>query len=182
MSQFKSKVGPWSFLWKEFPCAKEGSTQVQINGGSSVEVHWKVDAQGIWIRTHEGLFGFDLIQGEDDSGQKSYLISERHENQQWTNVAVLVGDASTEYTGRSTQQKAIRLKAQMPGKIIRILVQSGQILVKDQPVMVMEAMKMENEIKAPQAGRVSQLQLKEGQAIESGAELLRIEPVEGNAS
>ena len=182
MSQFKSKVGPWSLVWKEYPQGREGSTQVKINGADWVEVHWRVDAQGISLRTDQGVFGFDLIQGENDSGQKSYHVSERYESRQWKDVCVHLGDHSAAQLKGGTQQKVIRLKAQMPGKIIRILVQPGQALVKDQPVMVMEAMKMENEIKAPQAGRVAQLQLKEGQAVESGAELLRIEPIEGQLS
>jgi biotin carboxyl carrier protein len=182
MSHFKLKVGQWSLLWKELPKGKEGSAWVQVNGGESLEVHWKVDSQGLWLRTKEGLFGYDLVKTEDDSGQKNYLISQRHEKQYWQNVSVDLGDSSSKAQSRGPQQKVIRLKSQMPGKIIRVLVQPGQVLVKDQPVMVMEAMKMENEIKAPQAGRVSQVNLKEGQAVESGAELLRIEPLDRDLS
>ena len=182
MSHFKLKVGPWSLIWKELPKGREGSAWVQIQGGQEIQVHWQMDAQGIWMRTQEGLFGFDIVKMEDDLGQKSYSVSQRHANRRWRNISVDLGDAQSKAQSRGAQQKVIRLKSQMPGKIIRILVQPGQILVKDQPVIVMEAMKMENEIKAPQSGRVSQMNLKEGQAVESGAELLRIEPLERDLS
>jgi biotin carboxyl carrier protein len=63
----------------------------------------------------------------------------------------------------------------MPGKIVRILVKLGDVVAKDQPILVMEAMKMENQIKATQAGKVSKISVTEGQALETGAELLVIE-------
>ena len=60
----------------------------------------------------------------------------------------------------------------MPGKIIRVLVQEGAEVQKDQPLLVMEAMKMENEIRSPQNGVVGQLKVSEGSTVESGADLI----------
>ena len=56
----------------------------------------------------------------------------------------------------------------MPGKILRIHVASGAPVERGQPLMVMEAMKMENEIKATQAGVMGQIKVTEGQAVETG--------------
>jgi len=63
----------------------------------------------------------------------------------------------------------------MPGKVVRVLVGEGDPVEAGQGVAVVEAMKMENEITAPKAGRVRSVAVRPGQAVEGGAELLRIE-------
>ena len=63
----------------------------------------------------------------------------------------------------------------IPGKIVRVLVGEGDTVEAGQGVVVVEAMKMENEIMAPKAGSVSSIAVEPGQTVESGAELLRIE-------
>ncbi len=68
-----------------------------------------------------------------------------------------------------------RITAPMPGKIVRILAGPGQEVVLGQGLVVMEAMKMENELRAPRAGRVTELGVCEGQAVETGALLVVIE-------
>ena len=68
-----------------------------------------------------------------------------------------------------------RVRAPMPGKIVRVLVAAGQDVGAGQGLVVMEAMKMENEIRAPRAGRVKEAPVKEGQAVETGALLVLLE-------
>ncbi len=65
--------------------------------------------------------------------------------------------------------------APMPGKIVRVLVGPGQEVAQDQGLVVIEAMKMQNELRAPRAGRITQVHVKEGIGIEAGARLLRLE-------
>ena len=60
----------------------------------------------------------------------------------------------------------------MPGKILRVHIKKGDLVKKGQSLMVMEAMKMENEIKATQDGVVKEIKVNEGQAIETGADLI----------
>lgn len=67
---------------------------------------------------------------------------------------------------------ASSLKTQMPGRIVRLLVAEGEAVKKGQPVLVIEAMKMENELKAPQDGVVSRIHVKEGDVVEARAQLL----------
>ena len=69
-------------------------------------------------------------------------------------------------------KKGARVKAQMPGKIVRVLTVAGAEVKKGQALMVMEAMKMENEIKSPEDGVIKEIKVGEGQAVETGAELL----------
>jgi biotin carboxyl carrier protein len=68
-----------------------------------------------------------------------------------------------------------RVLAPMPGKLVRVLVTAGQEVGAGQGLVVMEAMKMENEIRAPRAGTVKDAPVREGQAVETGALLVLLE-------
>jgi biotin carboxyl carrier protein len=63
----------------------------------------------------------------------------------------------------------------MPGKVVRLLVSPGQEVQAGQGLIVIEAMKMENEIAAPRAGRVAEVAVGPGQTVESGAKLVVLE-------
>ncbi len=62
-----------------------------------------------------------------------------------------------------------RLTAPMPGRIVRVLSEAGASVVAGQGLVVIEAMKMENELRAPRGGRLLELLVREGQAVEAGA-------------
>lgn len=63
------------------------------------------------------------------------------------------------------------LKSVMPGVVVRLLVREGERVAKDQPLLILEAMKMQNEIAAPAPGRVVTLHVREGQPVATGAKL-----------
>ena len=65
--------------------------------------------------------------------------------------------------------------APMPGLIVRVTVAAGDIVQAGQGVVVMEAMKMENELRAPSAGRVRSVTVTSGMAVEKGAILVELE-------
>lgn len=67
------------------------------------------------------------------------------------------------------------LTAPMPGKVVKVLVAEGDEVEEGQGVVVIEAMKMENELRATKAGVVVGVSVSEGQTVEGGAELARIE-------
>jgi len=69
----------------------------------------------------------------------------------------------------------LRVTAPMPGKLVRVLVEAGQEVAAGQGLLVVEAMKMENELRAARAGRVVELLAREGQAVEAGALLVVVE-------
>jgi biotin carboxyl carrier protein len=64
-----------------------------------------------------------------------------------------------------------RIVAPMPGKIARILVSPGDVVRPRQPVVVVEAMKMENELRALRQGRVAEVLVADGQRVEAGTVL-----------
>ena len=74
-------------------------------------------------------------------------------------------------SGSGTQ----RILASMPGKVVRLLAAPGDQVAARQPVVVVEAMKMENEMRATAAGRIVDIPVREGQSVEAGALLAVIE-------
>ena len=62
-----------------------------------------------------------------------------------------------------------RLVAPMPGRIVRVLVKTGEAVAARQPLVVIEAMKMENELRAASDGRVAEIHVVDGQSVDAGA-------------
>lgn len=78
-------------------------------------------------------------------------------------------------TGRLTTAGPQVVLAPMPGKVVRVLVKAGDDVKEGQGLVVVEAMKMENELKAVKAGRVKEVSVVEGIAVEGGARLCVVE-------
>ncbi|MFM9005158.1 MAG: acetyl-CoA carboxylase biotin carboxyl carrier protein subunit [Flavobacteriales bacterium] len=70
------------------------------------------------------------------------------------------------------QKKVSNIKAPMPGLVLNILVGAGDQVEKDTPLLILEAMKMENVIKSPAAGIVKNVLAVKGVAVEKGAVLI----------
>lgn len=66
------------------------------------------------------------------------------------------------------------MTAPMPGTILKILVNVGDAVTENQPLMILEAMKMENEIVAGSAGTVSAIHVTQGQVVNAGDGLITI--------
>lgn len=83
-------------------------------------------------------------------------------------------DALLKKMGFSSQseKKVKELKAPMPGMVLKVLVKEGDEISKDQPLLILEAMKMENVIKAVGPAKVGEIKIIEGQAVEKGAILI----------
>jgi biotin carboxyl carrier protein len=74
--------------------------------------------------------------------------------------------------GTHGEQKVV---APMPGRVVRVLVNAGDAVVLRQPVIVVEAMKMENELRSPKAGRVKDVAVTAGTSVEAGRVLVVID-------
>lgn len=68
-----------------------------------------------------------------------------------------------------------RITSPMPGKVVRVLVKAGDAVADRQALCVVEAMKMENELRAGRDGRVKDVLVSEGQSVEAGAPMIVIE-------
>jgi biotin carboxyl carrier protein len=89
----------------------------------------------------------------------------------------LVDERRRQVTLGEPQEEAGRheIRALMPGKIVDILVQVGDVVARDQGLLIIEAMKMENEVKSPAAGEVKEVLVRPGQAVEANQALLVVE-------
>lgn len=67
------------------------------------------------------------------------------------------------------------LITQMPGKVVKLLKKEGDAVATGETVLILEAMKMENEIKAGATGTIKSVNVKEGQALDSGFLMVEIE-------
>lgn len=174
MSSLKGVVGTKKIVWKKVPAGASGTGEVLVDG-KSLQVSWKRDRDGLWIEFPHGIFGYDVLGNLDDETGMTYRLNERGTDRLLTALKYK-GDGETEAGAASSgKKKAVRVRAQMPGKIVRVLVKAGERVSKDQPLLVMEAMKMENEIRAPSDGVVLKLDVTSGQNVETGALLVVIE-------
>jgi acetyl/propionyl-CoA carboxylase alpha subunit len=114
----------------------------------------------------QGARGFDVLVG----GQLLHLqaYDERSKLLAASAKAVIAGPQ--------------RVEAEMPGKVVKIVAPAGATVQEGQGVLILEAMKMENEIKSPIDGVVTEVSVSEGQTVESGAQLFIVEPPESPES
>ncbi len=158
--------------------AKAGNRQVEVtverwNGGYRVEVDGVT--HDVDVRKLEADFYSILADG------KSYEVSVEptRDGYQVRHGAAEQLVTLTDPGRRARETLAPEdgphpIVALMPGKVVRILVHEEQAVSAGQGLVVVEAMKMENEIVAPRDGRVESIAVEPGQTVESGAELLVI--------
>ena len=156
-----------------------------INGGEKqVEIlaqgtAWHFSVDGVERRAHvtqvePGVYSI-LLEGRvyeasmDRTGQNLVvtLAGERFEVEvrdprSWSRKSV------------AGSQGAATLSAPMPGKVVRVLVCAGDTVEAGQGLLVVEAMKMQNEIKAPRSGQVISLAAREGTTVAAGEPLATI--------
>jgi biotin carboxyl carrier protein len=82
---------------------------------------------------------------------------------------------ATEFTRKSVPSGPLKVLAPMPGKIVKVAVVENSRVNQGDALLVMEAMKMQNELKAPRAGLVKKIQVKEGEPVSPSQILLILE-------
>jgi biotin carboxyl carrier protein len=97
------------------------------------------------------------------SGHRSYVRVESDRQR--------AAAAAAKHTGGSDDAL---VRSPMPGRIVRVLVSSGDEVQIGQPLVVIEAMKMENELKSKRAGKVVEVHVAQGATVEGNAKLLRL--------
>ena len=184
MRSIRGKVGQFELAWKSVPRGLSGIAQVEVSGSGkqgeapqTIEVRWRRTRQTLWLELPDTLVGFDFEAEKGDEGQTLYRVSERGTDREFAGLSFMSAGEQNATQGVAGKKTGIRVRAQMPGKIVRVLVKPGAEVEKDQPLIVMEAMKMENEIRAMAAGRVSQIKVTEGQAVETGTDLVSLDPL-----
>jgi biotin carboxyl carrier protein len=131
----------------------------------------------------------DVVSGED--GVLSLLLAgksyEVKQESAGTETRILVGQERFDVSVRDPRsfrsrrhagadaQGVKKITAPMPGKVVRLLASEGSTVEAGQSVIVIEAMKMQNELKAPKSGVIKKINVSEGAAVEAGQSLAEVE-------
>jgi pyruvate carboxylase subunit B len=84
------------------------------------------------------------------------------------------GDGQAATASERDEAGPVTVRAPIPGKIVKLAVRVGERVTSGQPMVVLEAMKMENEIRSPRDGEVKAILVREGVSVESGQELVTV--------
>ncbi len=167
------KIGAHALQWDELPSGSEGKSRFFDSTEKKwCDVSWKVDAHGVQVWLDGRACEFDMGFYPDDEGTIIYDVTDRTHGPIWRGIRVGGEDAATNGDAKKNQNKRIRVRTQMPGRVIKILVSKGDSVHKGQSLLVLEAMKMENEIRALVDGVVTEIKVSEGQNVDTGVELI----------
>ena len=147
-----------------------GAFDVSVDGRTWRVDAARIDAQSISLILHPGATSYDVgIVRDTATGLLSVRVGTTH-------VAVALNGRrrAGEDRGHAVSGPQ-RIAAPMPGKVVRVPVRAGEVVRARQTIVVIEAMKMENELKAGRDGIVGELHVSEGESVEAGALLAVIQ-------
>ena len=152
---------------------------------------YSIEFEGTELRFHEGASGTASIV-EAMPGVFSVLVGDRSfrvhvapgagaDFEVWPNAgesrAISLTDARdrSNRLAKNSTNGPVEVRAQMPGKVIKVLVAPGATVEAGQGLIVVEAMKMQNEMKAPKDGKIARVHAKEGTTVAAGEPLVVVE-------
>jgi biotin carboxyl carrier protein len=150
--------------------SRSGDIVNAVIDGRSYEVETSNPGSGVHLIKDSGKI-FEVFVSKDVSGKF-------HTNLSGSDLEIAVidpkrlkikGSAATDLDGIA------EIKTAMPGKIVRVLVSVGDNVEKNDGVIVVEAMKMQNELKSPKSGVVRNIYFAEGSTVAAGDILISIE-------
>ena len=158
-------------------------TRIQNRGG-------RIQIEGLTYQykredgeTAEGEFSIESLEPGFYSvlvGGRSYRVAEGARGEMLVNgvpLAVELFDPRglRGRRGGASNEGRQEIAAPMPGKVVRVLVAAGDTVEAGQGLVVVEAMKMQNEMKSPKAGRVIEVRIRPGAAVVAGEALVVVE-------
>lgn len=164
-------------------CATIGSTEVTVTVEATESSNWRVVIDGAErevdaLRVAPGLWSL-LIDG------RSYLVDV---DERASGIVILSRGLETPVTVEDARRKQLAaavgatsgaahgetIVAPIAGRVVKLLVEGGTEVTAGQGVIVLEAMKMENEIKADRGGRVEAIHVEAGQSVETREKLITL--------
>jgi biotin carboxyl carrier protein len=115
-------------------------------------------------------FDLDVVRDGDE-----LIVASRGQTSRITLVDAVRHARRIASAGRPELTGRAEVKAMMPGRIVNVLVNPGDEVSQYQGVITVEAMKMENELKSPKAGKIAEVKVLPGQTVEKGELLVVIE-------
>ncbi len=157
----------------------EKKKNVSVSGNSKIWIDGKeYECELIHLNSSTYLLKlnnqvFEITADSNEQHKFSILIEGEH-------FEAVIRTSLQEKANKLLEQKfsvhhKTEVKAPMPGMILKIKKKSGEKIIQGETVMILEAMKMENDLRAVQSGEIKELFVKEGTAVEKGAPLFIIE-------
>ena len=152
------------------------------DGGAVSFVLDKQAGEADWVEVAPGVYSI-VICGRSYEAQvmPQFEPTARNPDRRVVRVGLRHYDVSVHDPHRRRGRAALpaadgpqEVVAPMPGKIVKILVARRQEVAVGAGLLVIEAMKMQNELRAPRAGRVEEIYVEEGKGVETGAPLVRL--------
>ena len=152
--------------------ADAGETQCRLDAESPIRTDWVRVAPGRYSILLEGRsYEAHVTAPAGLNGAREYAVRVRSETYR---VELHDPRAWRGNRGLSGSDGPQDVNAPMPGRIIKLLVAEGDEVHEGQGLLVIEAMKMQNELRSPRAGQVERIYAAEGAGVESGAPLVRL--------
>jgi len=136
-----------------------------------VRIDWRQPEPGVYSLLIDG-HSYDVHIDEDDKDEERLAV-----HLLGRVVRARASDARNRRLAKVAHgpDGVVRLEAPMPGRVVKVLSPEGTVVNRGDGIVVLEAMKMENELKAPRDGTVTRITVEEGQGVEGGAHLATIE-------
>ena len=180
---------PWKVALE--PAAQEGAFTVTIKGKSrAVGASW-IDADTLWLVDGGSAREVRLDPRDNggvrvEFGGKSYEAVVSKQKRELGALGALSATGALGATGtsgalgasgapQSGKLEPASIRASMPGRVVRVLEAVGDHVTAKQAVVVVEAMKMENELRTPRDGVVKEVLVTPGATVESGAVLIVVD-------
>jgi len=149
--------------------ADDGAVRVD---GNVVNVDLREAEPGVWILRS----GDEQTVAQVDGRNGKLTVEVRRPGRDAMVIAAEVSEARRATVVAAARSAAgavpVTVRSPIPGRLIKLLVKAGDAVAAGQTVVVLEAMKMENELAAPRAGRIAEIRCAEGTAVEAGQDLV----------
>jgi biotin carboxyl carrier protein len=151
----------------------EKDEQIEINGEAVTPDVYKIDERRMHLLLNNKSYNIEIIGYNEEEKTYNVLV-----NGERNTVAVKDRfDILLEKMGMAdlAGSKVNDIKAPMPGLVLKILVEVGSEFKKGDPILILEAMKMENVLKAPTDGKVHSIEVAAGDKVEKNQLLVKLE-------
>ena len=147
-------------------------TEAKLNGAKLNYELQKLNYQTYLLRINNTIY--EINSEQVNSEKFSFLVNGKKINltarTELKERAKKLIDAA-----KSSSDSTVDINAPMPGMILKINKNNGEDIKKGESVLILEAMKMENDLKSPATGKIKKLFVNEGNAVEKGDRLFSIE-------
>ena len=151
---------------------RDGNRLTASIDGRIYELESSEPEPNVWLFKHENKIHQIFVSPNERSGEPFSVNAGDH------NFEIKISDPKRlrgSASGGESAGGASEIKTAMPGKLVRVLVETGAEIKKGDGVLIVEAMKMQNEMKAPKDGIVKEIRFSEGATVNAGDILAVIE-------